>query len=212
MSREFIALEGGEGVGKTTQVKLLQERLPKLFPSHDFVFTREPGGTPFSDKIRELILSEDAKEADGKTMFGLFAAARAEHIRRVIKPAFRERKTVVCDRYVAATFAYQACAQDGAIDHSFFAAYFRTLEYKPDLTIILDLDPVVAQERAKGRSTQAYTHFDARPLEFHSQLRRGYLLFEKLYDSTAHSVVTVDASKSPEDINNMIVQHVRRIL
>ncbi len=212
MAREFIALEGGEGVGKTTQMRLLKERLPVLFPGHDFVFTREPGGTSFSDKIRELILSEDAKNADGKTMFGLFAAARAEHIRRVIGPAFGENKTVICDRYVAATYAYQAYAQDGAIERELFDAYFETLDYKPDLTIILDLDPAVARERVISRVGQSYTHFDARPLEFHELLRKGYASFEERYRRLYGSVKIIDADQSVEVLHEEIVKLIQPIL
>lgn len=212
MAREFIALEGGEGVGKTTQMNLLKERLPALFPKHDFLFTREPGGTPFSDKIRELILSEDAKEADGKTMFGLFAAARAEHIRRVIAPAFEEEKTAVCDRYVAATFAYQACAQDGRIEYEFFDAYFRALDYKPDLTIILDLDPAIARKRAVERKGQTLTHFDTRSLEFHQLLRAGYRMFKERYHDTNMIVEIIDASKTVEALHQEIIEHIRTIV
>lgn len=213
MAREFIALEGGEGVGKTTQMNLLRERLPTLFPKYDFLFTREPGGTAFSDKIRELILSEDAKDADGKTMFGLFAAARAEHVRRVLAPAFGENKTIICDRYVAATYAYQVCAQEGALELELFDAYFETLDYKPDLTIILDLDPVVARRRVVSRTTQAYTHFDARPLEFHERLRKGYLSFKERYERSSYGdVEIVDADKSVETLHNEIVYLIGRRL
>lgn len=200
----FITLEGGEGVGKTTQRKLLEERLPGLVPEYTFVFTREPGGTPFADKIRALILSDEAKDADGKTMFGLFAAARAEHLRHIVIPALREGKVVVSDRFATATFAYQAYAMDNPISEEFFGEYYGELDEVPSLTIILDLDPVVAQERVATRSTQDATHFDTRPEAFHQRLREGYQRFAKEYDGSGHSVVLIDASEPPEVVHEKI--------
>ena len=111
----FITLEGGEGVGKTTQRKLLEERLPQLYPDQEFLFTREPGGSPFAEALRDTIFSKLAADADGKTMFGLFAAARADHIRRVIRPALAAGKVVICDRFAAATYTYQGCAMENAM-------------------------------------------------------------------------------------------------
>lgn len=212
MAGEFIALEGGEGVGKTTQMNLLKERLPGLFPDRDFVFTREPGGTPFADKIRALILSDDAKEVDAKVMFGLFIAARAEHFRHTIIPAFEAGKTVVTDRFVGATYAYQACAQEDPIDKDLFDAYFSSLDYRPDLTIILDMDPEVAAARASGRTTQAYTHFDARSLDFHQRLRKGYEEFAERYNEANEHIVLINAEKGVEAVHAGIVALIRAVL
>jgi len=214
MEPAFITLEGGEGVGKTTQMKLLKERLPNLFPHREFVFTREPGGTPFSDKIRELILSDEGKEADGMTMFGLFAAARAEHIRRIIKPALSEGKTVISDRFVGATYAYQAYAQDNPIPEDLFEAHLLSLRCTPALTLILDVDPNVAQARVHDRqkSQQVLTHFDARPMEFHERLREGYLQFAKRYNTGIHRVILVDAQGSVEEIHAAMAHVLKDLL
>ncbi len=206
MTSKLIALEGGEGVGKTTQMNLLKERLPQLFPERDFVFTREPGGTTFSDKIRELILSEDAKEADGRTMFGLFVAARAEHVRRIIDPALDAGKTIVTDRYVAATFAYQVVAQEHPMPEHFFAEYLCTIP-RPSLTVILDLDPAIARARAAERTTQALTHFDSRPLEFYVRLQHGYRKYANRYDNRA---VIIDANAPVEMVHERIIEAFRK--
>lgn len=203
----FITLEGGEGVGKTTQMRLLSEQLPLLFKGRIFTFTREPGGTPFADLVRALILSNDAKDADGRTMFGLFVAARAEHLRRTIEPALAQGKTVVSDRFVAATFAYQVYAQDRPVSEELFDAYFKSLSHRPALTIVLDMDPALAQVRVQSRqkSDQVLTHFDARPQDFHVRLREGYQRFAKLYDSHDHRVALIDASSDPETVHEAIM-------
>jgi len=88
----FIVIEGGEGVGKTTQIKLLKERLPVAFPKREFVFTKEPGGSPFAEKIRELILSDDGKDANPTTMLDLFMAARFDHVESVVAPALKKAR------------------------------------------------------------------------------------------------------------------------
>lgn len=208
----FIALEGGEGVGKTTQRKLLEERLPGLFPEQEFVFTFEPGGTRLGSAIREVILSEDAREAGGKTMFHLFAAARLDHqIHRVV-PELEAGKVVVTDRYAAATFAYQVMAQDDPITKEKFTTYYYELLVRPALTIILDLDPDVAQARVQARAGQDSNHFDTRLIEFHHRLRDGYLQFQKDFYTSANQVVIVSADQQPEAVHAEIVAHIRERL
>jgi dTMP kinase len=201
----LITLEGGEVVGKTTQMNLLKEHLSYRWPERTgFVFTLEPGGTDFARNIRELILSDKAKEADGMTMFGLFAAARADHVRRVIQPALERKETVVCDRYVAATFAYQVRAMQPPMSEWLFWEYFKTIP-KPDLTIILDMDPRVSQERLRSRSGQAATHFDTRPLDFHDRLRAAYRHWRDLFPL---QTVIVDANQSIEKVHGAIMAHI----
>lgn len=204
----FISLEGGEGVGKTTQVRLLKERLSTLFPEHPFVFTNEPGGTPFAQEIRALILGNSAKEADGKTMFGLFIAARADHIRTLIKPSLEQGVSVLSDRYVMATYAYQVFAQEGTVSEEFFAAYMKELSHRPDVTIVLDMDPAVAIPRSRGRGAQEFNHFDARELAFHQQVRLGYRSFAQKYATNQWQIVFVDADRSIEVVNEDIVSYI----
>src|SRR5882724_2591453 len=137
----FIVIEGGEGAGKSTQAALLKERLPGAFPHIDFVFTREPGGTPFADKIRELILSPGAAGVNNKTMFSLFAAARFEHAERVIGPALQSGKTVICERFVAASYAYQIVAEESLELLPMYREQLHLLDqYLSHLMIVLDVE------------------------------------------------------------------------
>lgn len=201
----FIALEGGEGVGKTTQMNLLKERLPRLFPKREFVFTLEPGGTPLARNIRELILSEEAKDADGAAMFGLFIAARADHVRRVIAPALLAHKVVISDRYVAATFAYQVVAMDGPVPRALFERYLEHIPM-PDLSLILDLDPCISQKRVRARAGHAMTHFDTRPAIFHERLREGYRAWAA--QSGEHARI-IDAAEPPLSVHLHIIDAIR---
>jgi dTMP kinase len=192
----FLVLEGGEGAGKSTQIALLKERLPVLFPEKTFVFTREPGGSPFATEIRNLILSDSAKEASGHTMLGLFMAARADHVEKVIVPAIRAGKVVVCDRYLGATYAYQIVGQQHPELKELYRAHVACVP-QPDLTLFLDVDPALAHKRIALR-TGEQTHFDMRETAFHERIRHGF----KEYFATLPKdrVVVVDASASVEEM------------
>lgn len=164
----LITLEGGEGSGKSTQARLLSERLCAAGVS--VVPTREPGGTPIAEQIREIILSSRPAAV---TEFLLFSAARAEHIVRRILPALGEGSWVVCDRYIDSTRVYQGIAAGvdkpllDAIEHHVVRAAW------PDLTVILDIDPAAGRERASKRG--ALNRYDAEHLDYHAQVREGFL-------------------------------------
>lgn len=204
MDKKFITIEGGEGAGKSTQVKLLKERLPELFPEAGFCFTREPGGSEFAEELREVIFSSKAKELSGKGMFGLFATARQDHIERVIRPALDAGKAVICDRFAAATFAYQACAMRNPISEEFFKHYYQELDATPVVTIILDIDPVTGQERVAKRNGQDINHFDERDLEFHVGVRNGYHRFAELAPACI-----IDAAPSQEEVFTAVLACIR---
>jgi dTMP kinase len=205
----FISLDGGEGVGKSTQMQLLAEGLPRLFPEREFVFTREPGGTPLGEKIRSLIFQ--AENADGLTMFGLFAASRADHVRRVIRPALEAGKVVITDRFAAASWAYQMYAQENPIPGKLFDAHLESLGIFPDLTIILDMEPDESQARVNARKGES-THFDTRSLSFHQKLRFGYEQFARTYGYDVYRVALVDASRSIEEVHTDILQLIHKLL
>jgi dTMP kinase len=207
----FIALDGGEGFGKSTQLKLLRERLPDFFPERKFIFTREPGGTPFGERIRELILSDYAKDADGKTMFGLFMAARADHVRLVVRPALERGDIVISDRFVAASYAYQVRAQEGSVSESLFTAYLEDLAIFPDLTIIFDMDPEEALERIPQRAEDK-NHFDEREIEFHYRLQNAYDDFASTFVHSQYQVAMVDAADTVEHVHAKITQSIIQFL
>jgi dTMP kinase len=208
MLRPFITFDGGEGVGKTTQRLLLEERLPALYPNVEFHFTREPGGSPFAEYLRSVIFSDEAKHAGGDAMFGLFAAARKDHLRNTIIPALAAGKCVVSDRFVAATFAYQVCAMEHPLSVAEFQTHHAGLAAKPDLTVILSMDAGRALERVRQRSGEV-THFDERSLEFHERLREGYAQYASLYPETTH---TVNADQDPESVHQEIMLTIREVL
>jgi len=201
----FIVLEGGEGAGKTTQIKRLQQQLPQEFPNREFVFTREPGGSPFADQIRSLILGDSGKDANGFTLLGLFVAARADHVSKVVLPALAENKVVICDRYLAATYAYQVVAQENREIEELFWAHTKLVP-QPDLTLLCDIDPRIAQERVNARAGEK-THFDSRSLEFHEHIREG---FDEYFKKSPHAeVVRIRAEESEEEVWNQVQSAVK---
>lgn len=206
----FIALEGGEGVGKSTQLQLLQKRLPPLFPDRQFIFTREPGGTEFAEAIRGLILSNDAEHADGKTIFSLFAAARFDHVAQLIRPKLEAGDVVITDRFFASSYAYQVVAQENAVSETFFTAYLEELNLFPHLTIVLSMDPVSSQARVRARHGDPENHFDSRAMEFHQKLHDGYRRFGHLYRD--RNVVFIDADRSVEEVQHDIVELITKTI
>ena len=139
MAGYFITFEGGEGVGKTTQLKLVADELRKL--GYDVITTREPGGTPLGEKIREILLKGDVDKMEPMTEALLFTAVRVNHVNKVIKPAIDGEKIVLCDRYCDTTSAYQGYAHGLGIDKMQKLYDLAIGSFKPDLTIIFDIDP-----------------------------------------------------------------------
>lgn len=169
----FITFEGGEGSGKSTQIKLLADRLRGL--GVDTVVTREPGGSPGAEIIRHLVLSGMGKilGSDGEAL--LFAAARDDHVRSVIAPALIRGRWVLCDRFTDSTLAYQGYLGD--VDINLLRAMERVTiaGLRPDLTFILDIDPEIGMARAaKRRGQEVPDRFEAEGISFHQRLRDAY--------------------------------------
>lgn len=200
MAGKLIIVDGGEGSGTTTVSKWLVAEL-----GEEATWTREPGGSHFSEKIRELILSEDGGKASAQTLFALFWAARADIIANTIAPALKEGKTVVCDRFDSSTYAYQVIAQE----HIELADLFWRLreEYVGDIVsqyIILDVDAEAGLSRAKSRG-DALTHFDKQKQDFHERVRQGFLDFAKAVDVPS----TVIDAREPLEV---VEQEVRNVI
>ncbi|CFX36820.1 Thymidylate kinase [Candidatus Filomicrobium marinum] len=166
---KLITFEGGEGSGKSTQARQLAERLGAANIST--IVTREPGGAPLAEKIRDLVLSD--RPAAAVTELLLFAAARAEHIAVTIAPALGAGTWVVCDRYIDSSRVYQG--DIGGIDKAFIRAIEQqtVTPWFPDLTLVLDVGAKVGMERAQARG--GLTRFDAASLAQHEQVRQGFL-------------------------------------
>jgi len=168
----FITLEGGEGAGKSTQSRLLADKLRSV--GLVVVQTREPGGTDGADAIRQLLVEGAADRWDAKTELLLHYAARRDHVTRVIEPALKRGDWVVCDRFADSTMAYQGYGHGlgrppiEAIDAAVLGGF------KADMTIIMDLDPAVGLERAHARNPDA-SRYERLDLDFHERLRDGFL-------------------------------------
>lgn len=167
----FITLEGPEGSGKSTQIKRLAKRLELMgFP---VITTREPGGTPIGDQIRQVLVRMENKELHPRTEILLFLAARAQLVEQLIKPALQDGKIILCDRYGDSTLAYQGYGHGLDLEKLRQMLDFATDHLKPDLTILLDLDVKLGLMRKKAEDE--WNRLDAYEVVFHERVREGYL-------------------------------------
>ncbi len=203
MAGKFITFEGGEGAGKSTQIRLLAERLKAAGVTS--VLTREPGGTPTAESIRRLLLSGLAEQlgVDGEAV--LFAAARADHVERVIRPALAAGQWVLSDRFFDSTHVYQAAA-----DPSFLHALDRVAVGAtcPDLTIILDLPAEAGMARAAARMASSGTapdRFERDEIALHEKRRQAFL---EIAAQEPQRCVVVDASRPEAEVAQLIWQMV----
>ena len=190
----FLALEGGEGTGKSTQAALLVEWLERL--GHRVLLTREPGGTDVGNILRHIVLDNATGELSPRTEVLLYAADKAEHVDQVILPALADGSVVLTDRYVDSTLAYQGAGRhlDAAeVEH---VARWATSELRPHLTVVLDLDPAVGHARFEGAD-----RIEAEPLEFHQRVRQHFL---DLAAADPRHYLVVPGDGSPAEIHEAI--------
>jgi dTMP kinase len=196
MAGKFITFEGGEGAGKSTQAALLGERLSAM--GIGVVLTREPGGSPGAEIMRHVLLSGAAKRFGPDTEAVLFAAARADHLDMVIKPALRAGHWVICDRFIDSTRVYQGIA--GKVDMPFIRGLERLTvgAFRPDLTFVLDLPADIGLARAQARrSTAGPDRFETEDLAVHEALNAG---FRAIAAEEEQRVVLLDANRPPERV------------
>ena len=188
----FIVIDGGDGSGTTSVSEEVVKRL-----GWNAIYTHEPGGTPFAQKVRELILSEEAKMTDAYTQFLLFWAARRDHIENKIKPALEKGKTIICDRFDSSTYAYQIVAQDHPeLESLFWNIRDYVLEgAEPDLYILLDVPAEVGAKRRAGRNESNY--FDEMKLEFHKKVNKA--LKDFIGDKITNGHI-IDATKPLDEV------------
>jgi len=194
----FISLEGGEGVGKSTQVKALAEALHER--GIDVLVTREPGGSEGAERIRELLLSgeEDRWGAEAEAL--LFAAARADHVAKTIRPALDKGQWVVSDRFVDSSLAYQGGAGGLGIEAVRSINAFGIGDTFPDRTLILTLNE--GTERARARDGQDSDRIGGRPDEYHHKVETA---FHIIAAEEPERVKLVDASGTPEEVTQRLV-------
>ena len=205
---KFITFEGGEGCGKSTQVRRLKTALEG--DGIEVVLTREPGGTWLSEEIRHLIKDQTTDAPCDRSELLLFLAARAQLVRNVIRPALEAGKWVVSDRFSDSTLAYQGYGRGLPLDDLRRMNAFACEGLKPDLTLLLEVRPEVARERMRSREAATNTTADRLERageEFHARLRTGFVALAK---AEPDRIVTIDANGTPDEVWELIWKSTRR--
>ncbi|MEZ5184308.1 MAG: dTMP kinase [Candidatus Nanopelagicales bacterium] len=192
MTGLFVAFEGVDRSGKTTQLQVLAQRMTE---KHEVVVTREPGGTPVAEAIRVLLLADDVDMASRCEAL-LFAAARADHVERTIRPALERGAVVISDRFVDSSLAYQGVARGLGVDEVEKVNLWATDGLVPDLTIMLDL-PVGASTQRNGEADRMENEGEL----FQARVRRGLL---DLAGRASHRYAVIDASGSVEEVSELV--------
>ncbi|PVA06519.1 dTMP kinase [Thalassorhabdomicrobium marinisediminis] len=193
----FISFEGIDGSGKSTQVKLLADRMP------DALVTREPGGSPGAEEIRNLLLTGDPDRWSAETEILLFTAARRDHLEKTIRPALDAGRTVICDRFADSTRVYQGATR-GALRGTVDALHDLMIAREPDLTFIIDMDPQAALTRGLARGS-GEDRFEDMGLAFQETLRHGFLALAK---ACPNRCVLIDGNREASAIAAEIAAHV----
>ncbi len=201
----FITFEGIEGSGKSTQCRLLAEKLKTN--GHEVLLTREPGGTITADNIRSLLLNPDIQLLPESELL-LFLAARFDHVERVIKPTLQSGKTVICDRFTDSTIAYQAYGRSLDINliHDISGRLFD--KCKPDITVLLDMDAEQALARIKRRDAKQ-DRIEQMPLQFHTRVREGFLTLAGL---EPERFITINACNNEQRTAQEIIEKIQPLL
>lgn len=195
---KFITIEGQDGAGKSTNVDVVKRQLTGKGIS--FIHTREPGGTEFGEKVRQLLLSSDDEQFGGQAELLLVFAARAQHIEQIIRPAMQRGDWILCDRFTDATYAYQGAGR--GLEQSSIEALETLIqgELRPDLTLLLDLPVELGASRAGQRSKP--DRFEVQKLEFKQRVRDCYLARAA---ADTQRIKIIDASRSLDQVENDIL-------
>lgn len=211
MAGIFIVLEGGEGSGKTTIANYLVKKLSS--EGYDVMYTREPGGVKISEEIRNIILDVNNTDMDPRTEALLYAASRRQHLVEKIIPALEADKIVICDRYIDSSLAYQGYARRIGMTNiktlnNFAIRDENTNElYLPNLSIYLDIDPILGLERIYNRD-DTLNRLDKEELSFHQDVRRGYITAYNLEEY----IEMFDASKPLEEVEEEVYNRVMSLV
>jgi dTMP kinase len=202
---KFISLEGGEGAGKSTQVRALAEALKQR--GIDVLVTREPGGSEGAEKIRELLLAGSEERWGARAEALLFAAARADHVEKTIRPALESGRWVISDRFVDSSLAYQGGAGGLGIEAVRAINSFAISDHFPDLTLVLALDD--GADRAKARDGGSSDRIGGRGEDYHHKVD---LAFRLIAAEESERVRLVDASGPPEEVTERLLHAIQDLL
>ena len=194
MKGYFISVEGGDGSGKSTQIKKIEAYLQEK--GLDYILTREPGGTPVAEKIRELILDPANKALTGRAEMLLYAASRAQHVEEKILPALEEGKVVLSDRFTDSSIAYQAYGR-GLGDMVAEVNRIATGGKEPDLTIFLNISPAVGMSRKNNQDGHELDRLELEKAAFHETVYEGYLALAR---ENSERIANIDADRPIEEV------------
>lgn len=203
----FISFEGGEGVGKSTQIELLKTSLTKK--NINVLSTREPGGTKEGELIRKFLVSGEINSWDSYSESLIFNALRREHINKIINPSLFKGDIVLCDRFIDSTIVYQGVG--GTINQTLLLNLHKNFCYDlyPDITFFLSLDPKVGLDRTLSRNNKTENRFENMGLSYHQKIQDG---FKALSDKNNKRFFEINAELSVEKISNQIYDHVISII
>ncbi|WP_427337703.1 dTMP kinase [Caloranaerobacter sp. DY30410] len=201
----FITIEGPDGSGKSTQIRLLEEYLKDK--GYNVVVTREPGGTRISEDIRKVILDTSNTNMSPHTEALLYAASRAQHVYETILPALRKGKIVICDRFVDSSLVYQGFARGLGIEKIKEINDFATEGLEPDITLFFDIDVDVALKRIGNRTTR--DRLDKENVEFHRKVYEGYMKIREMY---SHRIEVINAACDIENTFKQVKNVIDRLL
>lgn len=197
---KFITIEGNEGSGKTTIIKHLQKQLE--WQGYDVLATREPGGEVIAEQIRKILLDKNNDDMDVITEILLYAAARREHLLKVIKPALKEGKIVICDRFIDSSLVYQGYMHD--MEWIVYAVNKIVLDdLMPDLTILLNVKPYIGIKRIEENSDREVNRVDLKAIEFHNKIYEGY---QKIAKDNPERIKIIDGKKTIREIVDKIME------
>lgn len=191
----FITIEGPEGSGKSSVTKEVAKRLEA--EGFKVVMTREPGGTPIAEQIREVILNKENTKMDKVTEALLYAAARRQHLVEKVWPLTNEGAIVISDRFLDSSLAYQGGARGLGIDYVLALNQYATEGYQPDLTLLFDIEPELGLARIAANKGREVNRLDLEKIEFHREVRKTFLDIAHRFDNR---FVILDASKSFEEV------------
>ncbi len=206
MDNLFITFEGGDGSGKSTQVDILCNYFINL--GIDVVKTREPGGTPSAEILRDLLTKGDIKKWTPMSEALLMWASRFEHLTNFIRPALNSKKVVICDRFYDSTYAYQGVAHGLGLSNMIELKKLIIGDIEPTITFILDIDPEIGLKRTSNRGDKE-NRFENYDLDFHNKIRQAFL---KIADSEKERCIIINAELSEKEISKIIKNRIDKII